>query len=139
MGISGGRAGTVEAPETWPEYLRRIGGGSTQAQMAERIGIGRLSVCNWLHGKTQPKAETAITVARAYGRSPIEALIVARYLAADEAGHPIAIHVSLEDVSGEVLGTELARRLVALDGRRWPSPNSPPNSLNYPAHGSAAP
>lgn len=107
--------------------------------MAERIGIGRLSVCHWLHGKTHPKAETAISVARAYGRSPIEALIVARYLAADEAGQPIVIHVSLEDVPVEVLGIELARRLAALDGRRWPSGHSPPNSLNYPAHGSAAP
>ena len=72
------------APETWPEYLRRISGGATQAQIAERIGIGRLSVCNWLQGKTQPKAETVINVARAFGRSPVEALVVAAELGTDE-------------------------------------------------------
>ena len=55
--------------ENWPEYLRRITSGQTQTQIAEHIGIGRLSVLNWLHGKTQPKAETVITVAHAYRRS----------------------------------------------------------------------
>ena len=59
--------------ESWPEYLRRISGGQTQAQIAERIGIGRLSVCNWLHGKTRPKAETVIVVARVFDRPPTEA------------------------------------------------------------------
>lgn len=75
---------TCTSQETWPEYLRRISEGATQAQIAERVGLGRLSVCNWLHGKTQPKAETVIVVARAFGRPPVEALIVARYLGTQE-------------------------------------------------------
>jgi len=83
--------------ETWPEYLRRITGGQTQAQIAERIGIGRLSVCNWLHGKTKPKAETAITVARAYHRPPTEALLAASYLNHDELDQPVNIRTSLRD------------------------------------------
>ena len=103
------------APETWPEYLRRISGGATQAQIAERIGIGRLSVCNWLQGKTQPKAETVISVARAFGRSPVEALVVAAYLGTDEVGDPIEVSVSLEQVLGELLGAEVLRRLNRLD------------------------
>ena len=75
--------------ETWPDYLRRITGNATQAQIAERIGIGRLSVCNWLHGKTRPKAETVITVARVYGRPPVEALLAAQYLEPTEVQQPI--------------------------------------------------
>jgi transcriptional regulator with XRE-family HTH domain len=103
------------APETWPEYLRRISGGATQAQIAERIGIGRLSVCNWLHGKTQPKAETVISVARAFGRSPVEALVVASYLGTEEVGDPVEVSVSLEQVLGELLGAEVVRRLTRLE------------------------
>lgn len=102
--------------ETWPEYLRRITGGATQAQIAERIGIGRLSVCNWLHGKTRPKAETVIIVARVYQRSPIEALLAAGYLAPDEVGQPIDIRISPRDLPAQELADEVCRRL--LDGQK---------------------
>lgn len=100
-------------PETWPEYLRRISGGQTQAQIAERIGIGRLSVCNWLHAKTRPKAETVITVARVYGRSPIEALLAAGYLEPAEAGQPLEVRASLREVPAEEIAAEIRRRLTA--------------------------
>lgn len=105
---------TVQAAETWPQYLRRISGGATQAQIAERIGIGRLSVCNWLHGKTQPKAETVMLVARAYGRSPIEALLAASYLRAEEVRLPIERRSSPTQLGAEELAAEVRRRVVAL-------------------------
>ena len=99
--------------ETWPEYLRRVTGGATQAQIAERVGLGRLSVCNWLHGKTQPKAETVITVARALGRPPIEALVAAGYLGAADIDGKVELRASLADVDGQALGVEVLRRLTA--------------------------
>ena len=98
--------------ETWPQYLRRITGAATQAQIAERIGIGRLSVCNWLQGKTRPKAETVIVVARVYQRSPIEGLLAAGYLQLDEAGSPIKIHASAHDLPAQELADEVCRRLL---------------------------
>lgn len=101
--------------ETWPQYLRRISGGATQAQIAERIGIGRLSVCNWLHGKTQPKAETVMLVARAYDRSPVEALLAASYLRADEVRLPIERRCSPADLGAEELAAEVRRRMIALE------------------------
>ena len=110
-----GESEGVPAVETWPEYVRRISAGATQAQIAEHIGVGRLSVCNWLHGKTRPKAETVISVARAYQRSPIEALIVASYLDSHEAVDPIEIRASLEDVDAGDLGAEVLRRLTGLN------------------------
>ncbi|MBU3751691.1 MAG: helix-turn-helix transcriptional regulator [Mycobacterium sp.] len=103
--------------ETWPEYLRRITGGQTQSQMAERIGIGRLSVCHWLHGKTRPKPETAIAVARVYGRSPIEALLAAGYLEHAEVRLPIENRRSPRDLAAEDMAAEVRRRLVALEQR----------------------
>lgn len=98
--------------ETWPEYLRRISAGETQGQIAERIGIGRLSVCHWLHGKTRPKAETAIAVARAYDRPPIEALLASGYVHADEVRLPIEMRSSPAALSAEELVAEVRRRLV---------------------------
>lgn len=100
--------------ESWPEYLRRISGGQTQAQIAERIGIGRLSVCNWLHGKTRPKAETVIVVARVFDRPPTEALVAASYLEPTELGRSIEIRTSPEDLPAEDLAAEVRRRLLAL-------------------------
>ena len=104
------------AAETWPEYLRRISGGQTQAQIAERIGIGRLSVCNWLHGKTRPKAETVITVARVYGRPPVEALLAAQYLEPTEVEQPIEIKPSPRGITDADLAAEVHRRLTRMSG-----------------------
>jgi len=116
-----GDTGAVSTTETWPEYMRRISGGATQAQIADRIGVGRLSVCNWLHGKTRPKAETVIIVARAYRRSPIEALIAASYLDSGEADNPIEIRASLAEVDAGDLGAEVLRRLTRLGNLTSPS------------------
>ena len=101
--------------ENWPEYLRRITSGQTQTQIAERIGIGRLSVCNWLHGKTRPKAETVITVAQAYRRSPLEALLAAAYLSVEELDQHIDIHTSPTELPADDIANEVRRRLLALE------------------------
>ena len=114
MADSPGKTQSAGVTETWPQYLRRISGGATQAQIAERIGLGRLSVYNWLHGKTQPKAETVMTVARAYGRSPIEALLAAAYLRGDEVRLPIERRSSPADIGADELAAEVRRRMVAL-------------------------
>lgn len=102
------------AAETWPAYLRRVSAGATQAQVAAQVGVGRLSVCNWLRGTTHPKAETVIDVARAYRRSPVEALIVARYLEPSEAVEPVVIRASLTDARADDLGAEISARLAEL-------------------------
>ena len=114
MADSPGQTQSAGGAETWPQYLRRISAGATQAQIAERIGLGRLSVYNWLHGKTQPKAETVMTVARAYGRSPIEALLAAAYLRGDEVRLPIERRSSPADIGADELAAEVRRRIVAL-------------------------
>lgn len=102
--------------ETWPEYLRRIAGAATQSQIAEQIGIGRLSVNNWLHGKTRPKAETVIAVARVYGRPPVEALLAAQYLEPTEVEQPIEIKPSPRGITDADLAAEVHRRLTRTNG-----------------------
>ena len=101
--------------ETWPEYLRRITGGQTQSQIAARVGVGRLSVCHWLHGKTRPKPETAMAVARVYDRSPIEALLAAGYLDPAEVRLPVDSRSSPQDLPAEEIAGEVRRRLLELE------------------------
>lgn len=101
--------------ETWPEYLRRIAAGQTQAQIAARTGVGRLSVCHWLQGKTRPKPETAITVARVYDRSPIEALLAAGFLSHAEVRLPVETRNSPRHMPAEEIAAEVHRRLVELE------------------------
>lgn len=101
--------------ETWPEYLRRITTGHTQAEIAERVGVGRLSVCNWFNGKTRPKAETAIAVARVYQRPPIEALLAAAYLDHNEVDGPVQLSFSPRQLAATDIGAEVLRRLLALE------------------------
>lgn len=113
--------------ETWPEYLRRITAGQTQSQIAERVGVGRLSVCHWMHGKTRPKPETAIAVARVYDRSPIEALLAAGYLRAAEVRLPIETRPSPQGLSAEQLAAEVRRRLIAAEGA--PAGPAPPPTV----------
>jgi transcriptional regulator with XRE-family HTH domain len=101
--------------ETWPEYLRRITHGQTQTQIAQQIGIGRLSVNNWLHGRSRPKAETAIIVAQVYRRSPLEALLAAAYLEPGDLGGSGVVPTSLRDQPAHAITEEVRRRLTALE------------------------
>lgn len=101
--------------EIWPEYLRRISAGQTQTQIAERIGVGRLSVCHWMQGKTRPKPETVIAAARVFGRSPIEALLAAGYLNPAEVRLPVDTRPSPQDMPAEEVAAEVRRRLVELE------------------------
>ena len=54
-------------------------------------------------------------MARAYRRSPVEALIAAAYLGTGELDDPVDIRVSLADVIGADLGGEVLRRLTTLE------------------------
>ena len=101
--------------ETWPQYLRRISAGETQNQIADRIGVGRLSVHNWLHNRTRPKAETVIAIAQAYQRSPLEALLAADYLEPDDLEGRVVQQGSLSAVPARDITEEIRRGLAALE------------------------
>jgi transcriptional regulator with XRE-family HTH domain len=74
-----------------------------------------LSVYNWLQGKTRPKAETVITVARVFGRPPVEALLAAAYLRDEELDQAVEVRVSPRDLPAEEIAAEVHRRLAALE------------------------
>lgn len=67
--------------ESWPEYVRRVTRGLTQAQIAERSGLAQSNIGRWIRGEPgQPKPDKVLAFAAAFGQPPAEALIAAGYL-----------------------------------------------------------
>ena len=98
--------------ETWPEYVRRIAGTLTQAQIAVKIGgVSTSNIGRWLRGEPgMPAAENVIAFAKGFKRPPIEALIAAGYFDPDEV-IPQA-RTPLSEFSNAELMDELRRRVV---------------------------
>lgn len=71
--------------ETWPEYVRRVTRGCTQAQIATRTGVAESNIGRWMRGERgQPKPDSVLALAKAFGQPPLEALIAAGYISADD-------------------------------------------------------
>jgi len=108
------------------EWLRRVSGDSTQAEIATRVGIDQTAVSRWLLGRSQPRLETMISIARAYGRNPVEAMLATGVLERDEVGGVIELPVSLSGVSSKELLAELGRRLRVGQGAAEHQPENGP-------------
>lgn len=114
-------------PETaWWRYVVTVTGGAAQKDIARATGSDQSSISRWQMGANTPRADTVVSLARAYGRSPVEALVAAGYLASGEFGvvELTALTGDLTGASVESLLSELKRRLVAADhhsAQSWPA------------------
>jgi transcriptional regulator with XRE-family HTH domain len=72
--------------EDWPQYVRRVAVGLTQAQIAERTGAAPSNVGRWLRGERgQPTASNVLAFARAFDQPIMEAMVAAGYFTPEEA------------------------------------------------------
>lgn len=95
--------------EDWPTYVRRIGAGMTQAQIAAKSGASVSNVGRWLRGEhSQPGADAVIAFAKAFRRPINEALAAAGYVSEGEIDTPQ--RTALSDYSSAELFDELRRR-----------------------------
>jgi transcriptional regulator with XRE-family HTH domain len=111
---------------TWWQYVATITGNAAQKEIAAATGIDQSSISRWQRGAITPRAEAVVSLARAYGRSPVEALVAAGYLSSDELGV-----VELTTLTGDLTGasidsllSELRRRVLAAgsrDAKPWPA------------------
>jgi transcriptional regulator with XRE-family HTH domain len=92
---------------TWAAYVQSLVGDGVQATAAARAGFSQATLSRWLRSERVPNAGSAMDFARAYGRSPVEALVVLKLLTETEA---------LAGVSTADLAAELARRTLAATG-----------------------
>lgn len=105
----------MNSPLDWPTYLRSIAGDVPAARIAERIDVSASTVSRWFSGATDPRPRDIIKVARAYGVTPLTALIGAGYL--DEGDIKLDASVprrlQLRDFTDLELAEEMLRRVAA--------------------------
>jgi transcriptional regulator with XRE-family HTH domain len=112
------------APAAWWHYVATVTGIAAQKDIASATGIDQSSISRWQRGTT-PRAEAVVALARAYGRSPVEALVAAGYLSRTEVG-VVELTTLTGDLSGasiDSLLNEIRRRVLAAapeEGQAWP-------------------
>ena len=114
------------AEVSWWSYVVTITGNATQKDIAAASGIDQSSISRWQRGTNTPRAEAVVAIARAYGRSPVEALIAAGYVDRDELGvvELGTLTGDLTRASTDSLLSELRRRVVAAnpaEAQTWPT------------------
>jgi transcriptional regulator with XRE-family HTH domain len=110
---------------TWWRYVVTVTGNAAQKDIATATGIDQSSISRWQRRTNTPRAEAVVALARAYGRSPVEALVAAGYLSSTELGV-----VELTTLTGDLTGasidsllSEIRRRVLAVtreDAPSWP-------------------
>lgn len=98
-------------PENWWTYVTRNAPRRSRGDIGGLAGVDPSQVSRWKSGGT-PRPESAIRFARSIGGDPIEALIVAGFLAADEACGPTVVRTGGGDLSDEELLGEIRARLA---------------------------
>lgn len=114
------------AEATWWRYVVTVTGNAAQKDIAAATGIDQSSISRWQRGTNTPRADAVVALARAYGRSPVEALVAAGYLSSSELGV-----VELTTLTGDLTGasidsllSEIRRRVLAAnseDAQSWPA------------------
>lgn len=119
-------ANPQESPTSWWRYVVTVTGGAAQKDIAASTGIDQSSISRWQRATNSPRAEAVVALARAYGHSPVEALVAAGYLKSDELGvvELTTLTGDLTRVSIDSLLSEVRRRVLAVgvdDAQRWPA------------------
>ena len=110
----------------WWRYVVTVTGRAAQKDIAAATGIDESSISRWQRGTNTPRAEAVVALARAYGRSPVEALVAAGYLSSSELG-VVEMTTLTGDLSGasiDSLLSEIRRRVLAanpVDTQPWPA------------------
>ncbi|AVI03672.1 immunity repressor [Gordonia phage Confidence] len=99
---------------SWWSYFKRIAGTETGRVIAEAAQVSEPQVSRWKTGKNRPDAEALITFARHFGRPPVEAIVAAGYLNADEVGAVVDITRPVGDLANNELLAEVHRRMESV-------------------------
>lgn len=99
---------------TWADYIKAIT--SNQSELADKVGVRPSTASRWFNGSSRPDGDQVVAVARAYGHSPVGALVAAGYLDEEEVGGggsgielPLPLH--LRFFSDRELAMEIVRRI----------------------------
>lgn len=99
----------------WWNYVGVVTDKAAQKDIAAATGIDQSSISRWQRGTNTPRAEAVVVLARAYGRSPVEALVAAGYLTSGEHGvmELTTLTGALRSASIDSLLNEVRNRVLA--------------------------
>lgn len=104
--------GQMDQQRAWPQYIDATRGTDPNTVIASKVGVDPVTVGRWRAGTHDPKPRQVVEYARAYGLSPLSALVAAGYLTEDEIGIEVSVPtMTLSDFSVNQLAEELAQRL----------------------------
>jgi transcriptional regulator with XRE-family HTH domain len=109
---------------TWWRYVVTVTGEGKQKDIAGATGIDQSTISRWQRGTSTPRAEAVVAFARAYGRSPVEALVAAGYLSSSEIGvaELTTLTGDLRAASVDMLLGELRRRILVTSASEQAQP-----------------
>jgi hypothetical protein len=110
-------------PENWWTYVTRNAPEHSRKDIGNLAGVDPSQVSRWRSGGT-PRPENAIRFARSIGGDPIEALVVAGFLAPDEARAATVVRTGGGDLSDDELLAEIRTRFAR--STNTPVANPPP-------------
>lgn len=97
---------------SWSRYMDATSHGDLNTVIAHKVGVDPATIGRWRTGAVDPKPRQVVEYARAYGQSPLAALIAAGYLTQEEIELPINIpNVSVADFDDLTLAEELLSRV----------------------------
>lgn len=98
--------------ESWWQYVERVTNSATQVAIAAAAGVDKATVYRWKAGRSLPKPEIAIRLARAYGRPVAEALVASGAITAEEAAiTEVVTQADVQALDNQALVGEIKRRL----------------------------
>ncbi|TCJ23800.1 XRE family transcriptional regulator [Microbacterium sp. PI-1] len=96
---------------SWSTYFNGITEHATGSSIAQRLGVSGSKVSYWRRGERPPTPREAAHIARTFGRSPLEGLVAAGYLTAEDLSEDVSVVAhTLADYSDVELAEEMLRR-----------------------------
>ncbi|MDP3949516.1 helix-turn-helix transcriptional regulator [Microbacterium sp.] len=96
---------------TWSTYFNEITKNAPGASVARQLDVSDSKVSYWRRGERPPTPREAVNAARTFGRHPLESLVAAGHLDADDiSDHVTVVYPALADYSDVELAQEMVRR-----------------------------
>lgn len=126
---------------SWSLFIDATARGEYNNAIAERTGVDPATIGRWRTGAVDPKPRQVVAYARAYGESPIQALIAAGYLDAQDLDIPLGPPrtYTLDDFSTLELAEEVVSRLESGEGFRTTMTVGEPTTVVMDAQGNLTP
>lgn len=100
---------TIAGVNNWWSYVEEVTRDAQQVAVAIHADIDKSHITRWKQGH-EPGVHFVVKFARAYGRNPLEAMVAAGFITADEA-QLREVRVGAEDLTDDQLIDEIRARM----------------------------